>query len=366
LLALILKRAVELGASDIHLKTGSLPVLRIKKKGLVRMEDAHPIDDRMMASFVEEIIGKNRKKMAEFEEMGETDTSYSLKGVARFRVNIYKQMGSIGMALRTIPHTVPSFESLKLPEVMRRVVLENTRGLVLVTGPTGSGKSTSIASLINEINRRKEATIITIEDPIEYLFKDEKSYIVQREVGIDTSSFARGLRAALREDPDIIFVGEIRDTETAMIALQAAETGHLVLSTLHTLDAKETINRLISMFNLEVREQIRVQLAETLVAVFSQRLVPKADRTGIVPVVEVLINTASIKECILDPTKIDEIPMLLEKGRTVYGTQTFDQHLEELYRKGIIDYNTAIAYANKPADMEIKLKGISSGGRGYF
>jgi twitching motility protein PilT len=366
LLALILKKAVELGASDIHLKVGSLPILRIKKKGLVRMEDVYPIDDRMMASFVEEIIGKNRKKMAEFEELGETDTSYSLRGVSRFRVNIYKQRGSIGMAFRTIPYTVPSFESLNLPEVMRKVVLENARGLVLVTGPTGSGKSTSIASLINEINHRKEATIVTIEDPIEYLFKDEKSFIVQREVGLDTSSFARGLRAALREDPDIIFVGEIRDSETAMIALQAAETGHLVLSTLHTLDAKETINRVIGMFNLEVREQIRVQLAETLVAVFSQRLVPRADRTGIVPAVEVFINTASIKECILDPTKIDEIPMLLEKGRTVYGTQTFDQHLEELYRKGVIDYNSAIAYASKPADMEIKLKGVSSGGRGYF
>ncbi|MFZ8864002.1 MAG: type IV pilus twitching motility protein PilT [Thermocrinis sp.] len=366
MLALILKRAVELGASDIHLKVGSLPVLRIKKKGLVRMEDVYPIDDKMMASFVEEIIGKNVKKMAEFEELGETDTSYSLKGVARFRVNIYKQRGSVGMAFRVIPYSIPPFESLNLPEVMRRIVLENTKGLILVTGPTGAGKSTSIASLINEINFRKETTIVTIEDPIEYLFRDEKSYIVQREVGIDTSSFARGLRAALREDPDIIFVGEIRDTETAMIALQAAETGHLVFSTLHTLDAKETINRLIGMFNLEVREQIRVQLAETLLAVFSQRLVPRADRTGVVPAVEVLINTASIKECILDPMKIDEIPMLLEKGRSVYGTQTFDQHLEELYRKGIIDYSTAIAYANKPTDMEIKLKGISASGRGYF
>ena len=270
------------------------------------------------------------------------------------------------MAFRVIPYSVPPFESLSLPEVMRRIVLENTKGLVLVTGPTGSGKSTSIASLINEINHRKEATIITIEDPIEYLFRDEKSYIIQREVGIDTSSFARGLRAALREDPDIIFVGEIRDTETAMTALQAAETGHLVFSTLHTLDTKETINRFIGMFNLEVREQIRVQFAEVLLAVFSQKLVPRADRTGVVPAVEILINTASIKECILDPTKIDEIPMLLEKGRPVYGTQTFDQHLEDLYRKGIIDYSTAIAYANKPTDMEIKLKGISTGGRGYF
>jgi twitching motility protein PilT len=330
------------------------------------MEDVPPIDDRMMASFVEELIGKNVRKMAEFEELGETDTSYSLKGVSRFRVNIYKQRGSIGMAFRVIPYSVPPFESLNLPEVMRRIVLENTKGLVLVTGPTGSGKSTSIASLINEINRRKETTIVTIEDPIEYFFKDEKSYIVQREVGVDTSSFARGLRAALREDPDIIFVGEIRDPETAMIALQAAETGHLVLSTLHTLDAKETINRFIGLFNLEVREQIRVQLAGTLLAVFSQRLVPRADRTGVVPAVEILVNTASIKECILDHTKIDDIPMLLERGRPVYGTQTFDQHLEELYRKGIIDFNTAIAYANKPTDMEIRLKGISTSGRGFL
>lgn len=366
MLTLIPKRVVELGASDIHLKVGSLPILRIKKKGLVRMEDVPPIDDRMMASFVEEIIGKNAKKMVEFEELGETYTSYSLRGVSRFGVNTYKQRGSIGMAFRVIPYSVPPFESLNLPEVMRKVVLENTKGLVLVTGLTGSGKSTTIASLINEINLRKEVTIITIEDPIEYLFKDEKSYIVQREVGIDTSSFAKGLRAALREDPDIIFIGEIRDPETAMIAFQAAETGHLVLSTFHTLDAKETINRLVGMFNLEVRERIRVQLAETLVAVFSQRLVPRADRRGVVPAVEVLINTASIKECILDPTRIDEIPMLMEKGRLVYGTQTFDQHLEELYRKGIIDFNTAIAYANKPTDMEIRLKGISAGRRGYF
>ncbi len=366
MLTLILKRAVELGASDIHLKVGSSPVLRIKKKGLVRMEDVPPMDDKMMASFVEELIGKNVKKMAEFEELGETDTSYSIRGVSRFRVNIYKQRGSIGMAFRVIPYTIPPFESLNLPEVMRRIVLENTKGLILVTGPTGSGKSTSIASLINEINRRKETTIITIEDPIEYLFRDERSYIIQREVGVDTSSFARGLRAALREDPDIIFVGEIRDPETAMTALQAAETGHLVLSTLHTLDAKETINRFIGLFNLEVREQIRVQLAQTLVAVFSQKLVPRADRTGVVPAVEVLINTASIKECILDPTKIDDIPMLLERGRPVYGTQTFDQHLEELCRKGIIDYSTAIAYANKPTDMEIRLKGISTSGRGFI
>ncbi len=223
-----------------------------------------------------------------------------------------------------------------------------------------------MTTLINLINKTRSNVIVTIEDPIEYLFKDEECYIVQREIGIDTTSFAKALKASLREDPDIIMVGEIRDPETATIALQAAETGHLVLSTLHTLDAKETINRLIGMFNLEVREQIRIQLAETLVAIFSQRLLPRADGKGVVPAVEILVNTAAIKECIIDLTKLDEIPKLLEKGSSVYGTQTFDQHLEQLYRAGLIDFKTAIMYASKPGDLELKLKGVSSGGRGFI
>ncbi|MFN3598654.1 MAG: type IV pilus twitching motility protein PilT [Aquificaceae bacterium] len=364
MLQLILKKAIELGASDIHLKTGSPPVVRVKKK-LQRLADFQALDEKAMELVVNEILEKNKKKMAEFEELGETDISYSLPGVARFRVNIYKQRTSIGIAFRTIPFNIPPFDSLGLPQVMKKVVLENTKGLILVTGPTGSGKSTTLASLINIINSTREDVIITIEDPIEYLFKDDKCYIAQREVGMDTSSFARGLRAALREDPDIIMVGEIRDPETAHIALQAAETGHLVMSTLHTLDAKETINRFIGMFNLEVREQIRMQLAETLVAIFSQRLLPKADGSGIVPAVEILINTASIKEAIIDTTKFDEIPMLLEKGKSIYGTQTFDQHLEELCRKKLIDYNVALMYANKPTDLELKLKGITTGGRSF-
>ncbi|HCO39027.1 MAG TPA: type IV pili twitching motility protein PilT [Aquificaceae bacterium] len=365
MLQLILKKAIELGASDIHLKTGSLPVVRVKKK-LQRLEDFPPLDEKVMDLIVREVLEKNRKKMVEFEEFGEADTSYSLPGVARFRVNVYKQRTTVGVAFRVIPFNIPSFENLNLPEVIRKVILEHTKGLILVTGPTGSGKSTTLAALIDIINETREDVIITIEDPIEYLFRDKKSFIVQREVGIDTSSFARGLRAALREDPDVIMVGEIRDPETALIALQAAETGHLVMSTLHTLDAKETINRLIGMFNLEVREQIRIQLAETLVAIFSQRLLPKADGTGVIPAVEVLINTASIKEAIVDPSKFDEIPNLLEKGRPVYGTQLFDQHLEDLYRKGLIDYNTALRYASRPTDLELKLKGVASGGRGFF
>jgi len=365
LLQLILRKAIELGASDIHLKTGSVPIVRVKKR-LLRLEDFKPIEGGQMEAFLAEILGKNRKKLAEFEELGEADVSYSIPGLARLRVNVYKQRTTIAMAFRVIPYSIPPFDTLNLPPVLRKVINEHTKGLILVTGPTGSGKSTTIASLIDELNATKDYTIITIEDPIEYLFRDKRCYIVQREVGIDTSSFARGLRAALREDPDVIFVGEIRDPETALIALQAAETGHLVFSTLHTLDAKETINRLIGMFNLEVREQIRVQLAGTLVAVFSQRLLPRKDKGGVIPAVEVLINTPSIKECILTPEKFNEIPTLMEKGRTVYGTQTFDQHLEELYKKGLIDYNTALAYASRPADLELKLKGVSSGGRGFF
>lgn len=365
MLQLILKKAIELGASDIHIKTGSVPVIRTKKK-LQRLEDFPALDERVMELIVREVLEKNRKKMAEFEELGEADTSYSMPGVARFRVNVYKQRATVGMAFRVIPFNIPPFESLNLPEVMRKVIYENTKGLILVTGPTGSGKSTTLAALIDIINGTREDVIITIEDPIEYLFRDKKSFIVQREVGIDTSSFARGLRAALREDPDVIMVGEIRDPETAFVALQAAETGHLVMSTLHTLDAKETINRLIGMFNLEVREQIRLQLAETLIAIFSQRLLPRADGTGVIPAVEVFINTAAIKEAIMDPSKFDEIPLLLEKGKPVYGTQLFDQHLEELYREGLIDYTTALMYASRPADLELRLKGVSSGGRSFI
>lgn len=364
MLQLILKKAIDLEASDIHLKVGSKPVYRIHKK-LHTDEEFPTIDDNHFELFLGEVIGKNEKKRREFEENGEIDLSYSLPKVSRFRVNIYKQRGTSGMAFRVIPFEIPPFESLNLPEVMLKTVLSNSKGLVLVTGPTGSGKSTTLASIIEEMNKSYRKVIVTIEDPIEYLLNDKKCFIVQREVGLDTLSFARGLRAALREDPDVIMVGEIRDTETAEIALQAAETGHLVLSTLHTLDAKETVNRLIGMFKLEVRDQIRHMLAGTLVAVFSQRLLPRADKKGSIPAVEIMINTGAIKEALLDPDRMDEIPDLIAKGKAVYGTQTFDQHLEELYRKGLIDYHTALLYASKPADLELKLKGITSGGAGY-
>lgn len=364
MLQLILKKALELKASDIHLKVGHVPYVRVSKV-LRKIEEFPPISNELMELFVKEILGNNKRKIAELEHYGEVDTSYLLQDLMRFRVNIYKQRGTIGIAFRHIRSEIPAFETLNLPAVMKNIVLQSNKGFILVTGPTGSGKSTTLASLINLINKTRSQVIVTIEDPIEYIFRDEKSYIVQREVGIDTVSFAKGLKSALREDPDVIMVGEIRDAETASIALQAAETGHLVFSTLHTLDAKETINRLISMFNLEVREQIRIQLSETLIAIFSQRLIPRADGRGVIPAVEVLVNTATIRECIRDTTKFDEIPKLLEKGSSIYGTQTFDQHLEQLYKSGLIDFKTALAYATKPGDLELRLKGISSSGRDF-
>ncbi|EDP76372.1 PilT/PilU family type 4a pilus ATPase [Hydrogenivirga sp. 128-5-R1-1] len=360
MLQLILKKALDLDASDIHIKVGAKPVYRIHKK--LHVDEEFPvITDEHFSLFLNEVIGKSEKKKKEFEELGEIDLSYSLPKVSRFRVNVYKQRGTSGMAFRVIPFQIPPFKTLNLPEVMLKTSLSHSKGLILVTGPTGSGKSTTLASIIEEINKNFRRVIVTIEDPIEYLLRDKNCFIVQREVGIDTQSFARGLRAALREDPDVIMVGEIRDTETAEIALQAAETGHLVFSTLHTLDAKETVNRLIGMFKLEVRDQVRQMLAGVLVAVFSQRLLPRADKKGSIPAVEVMLNTGAIKEALLDPTRIDEIPDLVAKGKAAYGTQTFDQHLEELYRNGQIDFHTAILYATKPSDLELKLRGISSG-----
>ncbi len=358
MLQLILKKAIDLEASDIHLKVGSKPVYRIHKR--LHVDDEFPvIDDEHFKLFLQEVVGRSDKKLKEFEEFGEIDLSYSLPKVSRFRVNVYRQRGTSGMAFRVVPFQIPPFNTLNLPDIMLKTVLGSSKGLVLVTGPTGSGKSTTLASIIQEMNRSLRRVVVTIEDPIEYILRDDKCYIVQREVGIDTKSFARGLRAALREDPDVIMVGEIRDTETAEIALQAAETGHLVMSTLHTLDAKETVNRIIGMFKLEVREQIRQMLAGTLVAVFSQRLLPRADKKGSIPAVEIMINTGAIKEALLDPDRIDEIPDLIAKGKAAYGTQTFDQHLEELYKNGMIDYQTALLYASKPADLELKLRGIT-------
>jgi len=357
LLTEIVKTALDNKASDIHLKVGAKPRIRASKE-LITLESFPVLSKTNLDDFVNYILkGKEEKKQKLLKE-GQVDTSASFPGLARFRANIYFQRSTMGIALRFIPFEIPKFETLNLPPVIRKLALNYTTGLILVTGPTGSGKSTTLASLINEINAMFSKVIVTIEDPIEYLFKDKRSFIIQREVGEDTISFAAALRAALREDPDVIMIGEIRDTETAKIALQAAETGHLVFSTMHTINTRETINRFIGMFPLENRDQIRLMLANSLIAIMSMRLLPRRDRKGVIPAVEILVNNQLIKEALLDPNKFDKIKEYLEKGRDVYGTQTFDQHLLELYRKGLIDARTVLEYAENPTDIELKMRGL--------
>ncbi|RMA97284.1 type IV pilus twitching motility protein PilT [Hydrogenothermus marinus] len=353
----ILKEAVNLKASDIHLKVGLPPYFRINKK-LMPQEKFGRLTSDDIKSFILKTVPSETKKN-ELLKKGEIDISYSIPGVSRFRVNIYKQRGTFAFAFRILKTNIPKIEELRLPTKLKDIALEN-RGLVLVTGPTGSGKSTTLASMIDYRNETREDVIITIEDPIEYVFKDKKCYIVQREIGLDTQSFSSALRAALREDPDVILVGEMRDLETIETAIRASETGHLVYSTLHTQNAKETINRIIDMFPIEAQQQIRILLASTLRAVISQRLIPRKDGNGVVPAVELLINEGGVYDAILDPDKFEMIDELMEKGKSQYGMQTFNQSLLELYNKGLISKEDALAASDSPSDLELKMKGIST------
>lgn len=353
----ILTKAVEINASDIHLKVGFPPFFRINKK-LQPQEEFGILNVDDISNFVKKVVPTDANKNR-LEEQGELDTSYSIPGVSRFRVNIYKQRGTFAFAFRILKTVIPTIDELMLPQKLKDIALEK-RGLVLVTGPTGSGKSTTLASMIDYRNEREKDVIITIEDPIEYIFKDKNSYIVQREIGLDTKNFSTALRAALREDPDVILVGEMRDLETIETAIRAAETGHLVFSTLHTQNAKETINRIIDMFPLEAQNQIRMLLAATLKAVISQRLVPRKDGKGVVAAVELLINTGAIHDAILNPDKFETINDLMEKGKNQYGMQTFEQALLDLYNKGLITKEDALAASENPADLELRMKGIST------
>ncbi len=353
----ILKAAVEKKASDIHIKVGLPPFFRINRK-LYPQEEFGRVTNDQIISYIKKVVTSDIKRSELFNK-GEIDMSYSIPGVSRFRVNIYKQRGTFAFAFRILKTKIPKIEELLLPVKLKDIALEN-RGLVLVTGPTGSGKSTTLASMIDFRNENLSDVIITIEDPIEYVFRDKKCYIVQREIGLDTQSFATALRAALREDPDVILVGEMRDLETIETAIRAAETGHLVYSTLHTQNAKETINRIIDMFPLEGQNQIRILLASTLKAVISQRLIPRKDGNGVVPAVELLINTGAVYDAILDPDKFEMINDLMEKGKEQYGMQTFNQSLLDLYNKGLITKEDALAASDNPADLELKMKGIST------
>jgi twitching motility protein PilT len=279
--------------------------------------------------------------------------------MGRFRVNVFQQRGSVGMVFRMVPGKILSFDDLMLPTVLQKIGSEQ-RGLILVTGTTGSGKSTTLAALIDYINMSRTSNIVTIEDPIEFLHRDKKSIVNQREIGSDTFSFSDALRSALRQDPDVILVGEMRDFETISTALTAAETGHLVLSTLHTLDASETVNRIITVFPPYQQKQVRMQLASVVKGIISQRLVARADGSGRVPAVEVMLGTLSVREAIIDETKTRQIPTIIAGGQLHYGMQTFDQSLLMLYKKGIITYDEALMTASNPDDFALKVKGIQS------
>jgi twitching motility protein PilT len=352
----LLRRAAESKASDLHLKVGNHPYLRVDGV-LSALTDIPRITPEEMLSMAFSMM-TNRQKQ-KFKETAELDMAYGVAGLGRFRVNVFQQRGNVGMVLRVIPTKIRTIEELELPRILS-TVCEEQRGLVLCTGTTGSGKSTTLAAMIDRINSLRPEHIITIEDPIEYLHRDKKGFINQREVEVDTSSFSTALRAALRQDPDVILVGEMRDLETISTALLAAETGHLVLSTLHTLDATETIQRIIAVFPPPEQKQIRLQLASTLKAVISQRLVRKGDGQGRVPAAEVMIATGYIRDCIMNPDKTRMIRDAIAAGTSQYGMQTFDQSLFDLYSRNLITLEEAIMRASNPDDFRLRVQGIRS------
>ncbi len=344
----LLTYGVQNGASDIHFRPGDPPTYRVA--GSLR-----PIKgDKLTPAHTKQLalnVISDPHVQANIESIQEHDSSYPLPGVARFRVNVYRQRGSLALVLRVIPREVPTLEGLKLPPVIESIA-SNERGLVLVTGATGSGKTTTLAAMVDYINRREAVHILTIEDPIEFIHKNNRASISQREVGIDTPGFTTALRAALRQDPDVILVGEMRDHETVDIALKAAETGHVVLATVHTTDAIKTIGRLLSFYPGDEQAAVRARLAETLKATISQRLLPKADGHGMVIAQEIMVQTKTVQEFIIDPARTGELKDAIEKGRTTYGMQSFDQHLTELYRSNQITLEVAKAAASNPADFE--------------
>ena len=354
----LLKIAMERKASDLHLKVGNFPHVRVDGE-LVPLTDQPRISAEDMLNMAFSMMSNRQKQ--KFKENTELDMAYGVAGLGRFRVNVFQQRGNVGLVLRVIPTKIKPLDELFLPRILDQIC-EEQRGLVLVTGVTGSGKSTTLAAMIDRINSSRPEHIMTIEDTIEFLHRDKKGFVNQREVEVDTPSFGSALRASLRQDPDTILVGEMRDLETIQTALHAAETGHLVFSTLHTLDAVETINRIISVFPPPEQKQIRLQLAAVLKAVVSQRLVKRADGPGRVPAVEVLVTTAYIRECIITPEKTRMIKEALSAGVSQYGMQTFDQSLYDLYSKGLISYETALENASNPDDFKLRVQGISSTG----
>jgi twitching motility protein PilT len=352
----LLASAVERGASDLHMKVGSFPMIRVDGTLVVGAEERR-LEREDTAAMAAHLMSPEQRK--QFEASQEIDLAYGVPGLGRFRCNVFQQRGTIGMVIRVIPTVVPSLDDLELPASLKRIA-EEERGLVLVTGTTGSGKSTSLAAMIDYINQNRSTHIITVEDPIEYLHRDHRSLVNQRELNVDTSSFAAALRSALRQDPDVILVGEMRDLETVETALLAAETGHLVFSTLHTLDAPESINRIIAVFPPHQQRQVRLQLASVLRAVVSQRLMPRAGGQGRVPAVEVMLTTAFIRDCIMDKEKTHLIHGAIAQGTSQYGMQTFDQSIFSLFKRGFVSYDDCLRYASNKDEFKLKVQGIST------
>jgi len=352
----LLKIAVDRGASDLHLKVGSHPVIRVDGVLQPILDQKRLMQEDTVAMAFSMMSARQKEK---FKNNLEIDFAYSIPGMGRFRCNIFQQRGTIALVLRVIPVKIRTVRELLLPPVIEKICTEQ-RGLILCTGTTGSGKSTTLAAMIEHINSHRVEHIITIEDPIEFLHRDKKSIVNQREVEVDTKSFAGALRSALRQDPDIVLVGEMRDYETVETALTAAETGHLVLSTLHTLDATETVNRIIAIFPPHQQKQIRLQLAAVLKAVISMRLLPRADGLGRVPAVEVLISTPFIRDCVENKEKTKLIHDAISQGTSQYGMQTFDQSLFQLYKGGLITLEEALRRASNPDEFKLRIQGIQS------
>jgi twitching motility protein PilT len=355
----LLRHTVERGASDLHLKVGNVPFLRIDGDLQPTSHDVLTPPDTV--AFGNTVMSEHKR--LEFEAHNEADIGYTLQGVGRFRINVFRQRGLVGLAVRRVRSEIPTFEELRLPEVMRTLA-DSPRGLVLMTGPTGTGKTTTIASMIGYINRSRRAHIVTIEDPIEVVHDDEMSIIQQREIGLDTDSYEAALRHVVRQDPDVIFVGEIRDADSALSAIQAAETGHLVISTLHTIDCMETINRVLDLFPPQQAKEVRTSFAGALRGIVSQRLVQKADGKGRVPAVEVLVNTGRVFDRLVDPEQTDSIVDVIADGG-YYGMQSFDQALVQLVKDGLVTVDEARRTASSPHDFDLQLSGVLDRGSAF-
>ncbi len=350
----LLREMVNRNASDLHIRVGVPPVYRIN--GSLQRVFETKVDSSMMDSFLDDIMNRDQKQR--FETNKECDFAVGARDMGRFRVNVFRQRGTIAIVIRHIKAKIPAFEDLHLPEIVRDLALTK-RGLILVTGTTGSGKSTTLASMIDYINQKESVNIITVEDPVEYLYKDNLAIISQREIGVDTLSYANALRAALRQDPDVLLVGEIRDLETMQIALTAADTGHMVFATIHTTNATETIHRVLSMYPPHQHEEVRLLLAEVLAGIISLRLLPSKDGKGRVPAAEILVNTGAIKEYLQDKDKIEMVEQAIAEGHMQYHSQTFDQALFDMYKNEQISLEVAMNAATNPDDFDLKVRGIS-------